>query len=171
MAGLDELLVEGPFQTVVLGADAVARLVRVHGRRFENRGEVQSTGLPVPDGLSDVDQLGMADDLFEGPEAEIKSFNSKQMVDCDGVILCWAAASEVWVRAQASGLRNWSALGRSQQFRYRAVVAAPPPGTRKSKVLFSSKDIDLFVDLSDKAVPPPELLDMLVPTASPPPAP
>jgi TIR domain len=106
---------------------------------------------------------------FDGPEAEIKSFNSKQLADCDGVILCWAAASEVWVRAQASGLRNWSALGRSQQFRYRAVVAAPPPGVRKKaiKVLFSPKDIDLFVDLSDRDVPPPELLDMLVPAAAP----
>jgi hypothetical protein len=106
---------------------------------------------------------------FDGPEADIKSFNSKQLADCDGVILCWAAASEVWVRAQASGLRNWSALGRSQQFRYRAVVAAPPPGVRKkgAKVLFSPKDIDLFVDLSDREVPPPELLDVLVPAAAP----
>ena len=110
---------------------------------------------------------------FDGPEAEIKSFNSKQLVDCDGVILCWAAASEVWVRAQASGLRNWSALGRSQQFRYRAVLAAPPPGVRKksAKVLFSRQDIDLVVDLSDKDVPPPELLDMLVPAAAVPGAP
>ena len=110
---------------------------------------------------------------FDGPEADIKSFNSKQLVDCDGVILCWAAASEVWVRAQASGLRNWSALGRSQQFRYRAVVAAPPPGVRKksAKMLFSRQDIDLVVDLSDKDVPPPELLDMLVPAAAVPSAP
>lgn len=106
---------------------------------------------------------------FDGPEAEIKSFNSKQLADCDGVILCWAAASEVWVRAQASGLRNWSALGRSRQFRYRAVVAAPPPAARKkgAKLLFSPRDIDLFVDLTDRDVPPPELLDMLVPVAPP----
>ena len=45
---------------------------------------------------------------FEGPEADIKSFNSKQLAECDGVIVCWASASEVWVRAQASGLRNWA---------------------------------------------------------------
>jgi hypothetical protein len=48
---------------------------------------------------------------LEGPEGDIKSFNSKQLVECDGVIVCWASASEVWVRAQASALRNWSALG------------------------------------------------------------
>lgn len=105
---------------------------------------------------------------FDGPDAEIKSFNSRQLVECDGVILCWASASEVWVRAQASGLRHWSALGRSEQFRYRAVVAAPPPGARKkaSKLLFSRNDIDLVVDLSDKEVPTADLLDMLVPAAS-----
>ena len=39
---------------------------------------------------------------FDGPESDIKSFNSKQLTQCDGVILCWASASEVWVRAQAS---------------------------------------------------------------------
>ena len=104
---------------------------------------------------------------FEGPEADIKSFNSKQLTECDGVILCWASASEVWVRAQASGLRNWLALGRSQQFCYRAVVAAPPPGERKkaSKLLFPRSEIDLVVDLSEKDIPTADLLDILVPAA------
>jgi TIR domain-containing protein len=102
---------------------------------------------------------------LEGPEADIKSFNSKQLAECDGVIVCWAEASEVWVRAHASGLRNWGALGRSQQFCYRAVVAAPPPGERKkaSKLLFPPSEIDLVVDLSDKDIPTAELLDILVP--------
>jgi hypothetical protein len=104
---------------------------------------------------------------FEGPDADIKSFNGKQLAECDGVIVCWASASEVWVRAQASGLRNWLALGRSQQFCYRAVVAAPPPGERKkaSKLLFPRSEIDLVVDLSDKDIPTADLLDILVPAA------
>ena len=104
---------------------------------------------------------------FDGPDAEIKSFNGKQLAECDAVILCWASASEVWVRAQASGMRNWHDLGRSQPFFYRAVVAAPPPGTRKKagKLLFSRSEIDLVVDLSDQAVPTAEQLDGLVPAA------
>jgi hypothetical protein len=104
---------------------------------------------------------------FDGPDAEIKSFNGKQLAECDAVILCWASASEVWVRAQASGMRNWHDLGRSQPFFYRAVVAAPPPGNRKKagKLLFPRSDIDLVVDLSDKTLPTPDLLDVLVPTA------
>jgi hypothetical protein len=105
--------------------------------------------------------------VFDGPDAEIKSFNGKQLAQCDAVILCWASASEVWVRAQASALRNWQELGRKQQFSYRAVVAAPPPGVRKKngKLLFPRSDIDLVVDLSDKPVPTADLLDMLVPAA------
>jgi hypothetical protein len=105
--------------------------------------------------------------VFDGPDAEIKSFNGKQLAQCDAVILCWASASEVWVRAQASGLRNWQELGRKQQFSYRAVVAAPPPGNRKKagKLLFPRSDIDLWIDLSDKNVPSADLLDMLVPAA------
>jgi hypothetical protein len=71
------------------------------------------------------------------------------------------------VRAQASALRNWQELGRKQQFSYRAVVAAPPPGTRKKagKLLFPRSDIDLWVDLSDKGIPSADLLDVLVPAA------
>jgi len=105
--------------------------------------------------------------VFDGPDADIKSFNGKQLAQCDAVVLCWASASEVWVRAQASGLRNWQELGRKQQFSYRAVVAAPPPGTRKKagKLLFPRSDIDLWIDLSDKNVPSADLLDMLVPAA------
>jgi len=105
--------------------------------------------------------------VFDGPDAEIKSFNGKQLAQCDAVILCWASASEVWVRAQASGLRNWQELGRKQQFSYRAVVAAPPPGNRKKagKLLFPRSDIDLVVDLSDKDIPTADLLDMLVPVS------
>ena len=105
--------------------------------------------------------------VFDGPDAEIKSFNSKQLAQCDAVVLCWASASEVWVRAQASGLRNWQELGRKQQFSYRAVVAAPPPGSRKKagKLLFPRSDIDLWVDLSDKDIPSADLLDVLVPAA------
>jgi hypothetical protein len=103
---------------------------------------------------------------IDGPDADIKSFNGKQLAECDGVIFCWASASEVWVRAQASALRN-SELGRSRPFCYRAVVAAPPPGERKraSTLLFPRSEIDLVVDISDKDIPTAALLDILVPAA------
>jgi hypothetical protein len=104
---------------------------------------------------------------FEGPDAEVRKFHSKTLSECDAVALCWATASEVWVRAQASALRDWHGLGRTHQFAYRAVVAAPPPGKRKKavKLLFPRSEIDVIVDLSEATMPPPELLDQLVPQA------
>lgn len=103
---------------------------------------------------------------FEGSDAEIKDFNSKKLAECDAVAICWASASEVWARAQASALRDWQRLGRARQFIYRAVVTAPPPGIRKKagKLLFPRSEIDLIVDLSDKDTPPPERLDELIPS-------
>jgi hypothetical protein len=104
---------------------------------------------------------------FDGPDAEIKSFNGKRLAECDAVILCWASASEVWVRAEASALQNWQELGRSKQFFYRAVVTAPPPGNRKKagEFLFPTSEIDLVLDLSNKDAPTADLLDRLVPAA------
>jgi TIR domain len=108
--------------------------------------------------------------VFEGPDSEIKSFHRKNLSECDAVALCWAKAPEVWVRAGSSELRDWHRLGRTHQFAYRGVVAGPPPGTRKShiKTLFPASEIDVIVDLTDKGSLTPEMLDPLVPAASPP---
>jgi hypothetical protein len=105
--------------------------------------------------------------VFDGPDADIENFNRKELAECDAVILCWASAKEVWVRAQAAGLRDWHDLRRTRQFFYRAVVAAPPPGNRKKagKLLFPSSEIDLVVDLSENDPPTADLLDVLVPAA------
>jgi hypothetical protein len=105
--------------------------------------------------------------VFDGPDAETRKFNDQMLADCDAIALCWAGASECWVRAQANRLRDWHGLGRARQFVYRAVVAAPPPGSRKkvAKLLCSPSEIDLIVDLSDKAALEPASLDPLVPAA------
>ena len=104
---------------------------------------------------------------FEGPQAEINSFHHQNLVDCDAIALCWAHASEVWVRAYAHDLRDWRGLGRKGPFAYRGVITGPPPGNRKknSKYLFPRSEIDIIVDLEDKDRPLPELLDDLVPHA------
>lgn len=103
---------------------------------------------------------------IEGPQAEINSFHRKNLVECDAIALCWAHASEVWVRAQSADLRDWRGLGRKNPFVYRGVIAGPPPGNRKKNIkhLFSRSEIDIIVDLEDKDRPLPELLDSLVPT-------
>jgi len=66
-------------------------------------------------------------------------------------------------------LRDWHGLGRARQFVYRAVIAAPPPGGRKkvAKLLCPPSEIDLIVDLTDKAALAPDSLDLLVPAGPP----
>ena len=105
--------------------------------------------------------------MFDGPEPELRSLHRKNLAECDAVALCWAAASEAWVRAHSSELRDWQGLGRTSRFAYRAVVAGPPPGSRKKYVkrVFPPSEIDIPLDLTDKERPSPELLDPLIPGA------
>ena len=104
---------------------------------------------------------------FEGDEVAIKTFHRTNLAECDAVALCWAGASEVWVRARSNELRDWHGLGRGRPFAYRAVVAGPPLGPRKKNIrrLFPSSEIDLTVDLTDKDRIAPGLIDRLVPAA------
>lgn len=105
--------------------------------------------------------------VFDGPEPEVRSLHRKNLAECDAVALCWAAASEAWVRAHSSELRDWQGLGRTTRFAYRAVVAGPPPGSRKKYVkrVFPPSEIDIPLDLTDKERLLPELLDSLIPGA------
>jgi hypothetical protein len=101
--------------------------------------------------------------VFEGPPADVANFHREQLMKCDAVVVCWAAASEVWARAHASELRDWAGLGRSEKFAYRSVIAGPPPGGRKkaAKRVFPRNEIDVVLDLTSSSHPAPEALDPL----------
>jgi MinD-like ATPase involved in chromosome partitioning or flagellar assembly len=101
---------------------------------------------------------------FEGPDADVRQFNIESLKTCDAVILLWGRASEVWVRAQASGLRNWSDLGRTKPFAYRAILVGPPRTKLKLaiKVLFPRSEVDIVIDLSSTKKLEPELLMPLI---------
>ena len=72
------------------------------------------------------------------------------LAKCSTVIMCWAHASELWARAQSKELANWRYLERKQQFDHRALIAGPPPDTRKEdkrlRLLFPTKEIDVLVN-------------------------
>jgi TIR domain-containing protein len=101
---------------------------------------------------------------FEGDPTEVQAFHRKNLAECDAVVLCWAAASEVWARATAHELRDWRELGRSKEFVCRGLVAGPPPGARKNIFveLAPPDEIDVVVDLTGLEQPSPEALDPLV---------
>lgn len=68
---LDQLVVEGLLQTVVLLDQGVADRALGQLRHVEERLQVETLRLPVGDGAAGVEQLGVADGLFEGAEAQL----------------------------------------------------------------------------------------------------
>jgi TIR domain len=106
---------------------------------------------------------------LDGPPAELLNIHHKYLAECDAVVLCWAAASEVWVRAHSDELRDWHKLGRSKKFAYRGLIAGPPPGGRK-KILMRvppRKEIDIVLDLTAIPRPSSEALTPLLPGLQP----
>lgn len=105
-----------------------------------------------------------------GSDAETRRYNDDLLVKCGAVALCWANASEVWVRSEADKLKNWETLGRKQQFACRSLIAGPPPVPHKRaqfmRILFQDGQFDKVLDLVDKGSPTPELLADLAPHSS-----
>jgi hypothetical protein len=112
--------------------------------------------------LRDIEPLLPA---FDGNRAAQIRLQRQYLRDCDGVVICWAAAPEVWAKAKAHELSDWSALGRNRVFKRRGLVAGPPPGVPKKRFVdvFPRNEIDVVVDLTAREHPKPEDLDPLIP--------
>ena len=99
--------------------------------------------------------------------ADARRYNNDLLVKSDAVTLCWASASEVWVRSEADKLSDWQTLGRKQPFVYRSLIAGPPPFPHKNPkaigLLFQDGEFDKIIDLIEKGPPTRELLAELVP--------
>ncbi len=105
---------------------------------------------------------------FEGSPEELEEFHRTVLRECAGIVLCWAKASEVWIRATCRNWRSWEKLGRTAKFAVRGLVAGPPSGRRKSVLVkVPPKDeVDVVLDLTAFDKPPPEALDPLVRTGA-----
>lgn len=123
-----------------------------------NPGADDDFGLAIASALTDRPISVVVPVAGEAPDA--RAFNQNKLINCKGVMLCWGAASEVWVRAEADRLHNWGALGRDKEFARCSLVVGPPPAGRKKalNVLFRKNQFDHIVDLSDKGVPTGEML-------------
>ena len=69
-AGLEEGVVEGPVEAVVLLVDAVADRPLGQLRADQDRRQVEAGRLPVVDGVGGVEEVDPADGLLERAEAE-----------------------------------------------------------------------------------------------------
>ena len=96
---------------------------------------------------------------FDGTLSEIDAWHRKKMEECDAVVMCWAAASEIWIKAHADELKDWQGPHRPGKFAFRGLIAGPPPGSRK-KILLRippRSQIDRVLDLTE----PQPLVDAL----------
>jgi len=95
---------------------------------------------------------------FEGTDAEKVQFHRQMLRACDSVLVCWAAAPDVWVKVTSNELVDWKTLGRTKGFFKRGLVAGPPPGKpKKTFVEFCpNEEIDVVLDLTGHDQPEPE---------------
>jgi hypothetical protein len=86
--------------------------------------------------------------IIEGDTAGRMQIHRDSLRNADAVVLCWAMAAPVWVRATASELRRWQDLGRNKAFVVRTVLALPPHKVDKDRLFkFPPKtDLDLVID-------------------------
>ena len=122
-------------------------------------------GLAIASALSDQ-PINVVVPAAGEPVADAHAFNQSKLASCEGVLLCWGAASEVWVRAEADRLNNWRDLGRAREFARSSLIIGPPPAGRKKApgILFRKNQFDRIVDLTDKGAP---TGDMLIDVAPP----
>ncbi len=87
---------------------------------------------------------------FEGEASELLALHQQNLKDCDTIVLCWALAAEVWVKASSRELREWQKLGRNSRFACRGLIAGPPPGERKTVMVKvpPRNEIDIILDLT-----------------------
>jgi hypothetical protein len=100
---------------------------------------------------------------FEGGASELMALHRENLKDCDSIVLCWASATEVWVKASSRELRDWQKLGRNSRFACRGLIAGPPPGDRKNVMAkIPPREIDIILDLTAIQQPTLASLERLV---------
>jgi hypothetical protein len=97
---------------------------------------------------------------FDGEESERNRLHQRYLSDCDAVVMCWANASEVWVRSHAAELK-WETLQRQTPFSCRSVVAGPPPQNRFRRIP-PRTDVDVVIDATEHSALPSDLLAPLL---------
>jgi hypothetical protein len=103
--------------------------------------------------------------VLEGDPAEITAFHRQILMEVEVVVLCWAASSEVWMRAHSRELGDWRRLGRTDRFARRGLIAGPPPGARKQVYLKipPRTEIDVVVDLTESEQMTTDLIGSIIP--------
>lgn len=68
---------------------------------------------------------------FEGDEEEVRKDHEENLRTCDGVLIYYGAANDLWLRCKLRELHKIAGLGRTRPLRAKAILAAPPVTPQK----------------------------------------
>ena len=71
--------------------------------------------------------------VFEGDEAQVRRDHEESLSLCDGVLLYYGTANELWLRRKLREIQKSAAFGRKKPITGKAIVVAPPESTTKQR--------------------------------------
>ena len=70
---------------------------------------------------------------FDGDEAEIREFHDENLQNCDGVIIFYGAANQVWLRRKLAEVQKSAGYGRTKPMPELAICLIPPDTPDKAR--------------------------------------
>jgi hypothetical protein len=71
--------------------------------------------------------------VFDGDEAEIREYYEENLRNCDGVVIFYGAANELWLRRKLRDLLKSAGYGRTKPMRAVAICMLPPKTPEKER--------------------------------------
>jgi hypothetical protein len=87
---------------------------------------------PIADALIEHCEVFLP--VFQGDEEAVRKDHAANLRNCDGLLIYYGAANELWLRCQQRELLKRSALGGAVALRAMAILVAPPKTQQKDRV-------------------------------------
>ncbi len=71
--------------------------------------------------------------VFDGDEAQVRRDHEESLSLCDGVLLYYGTANELWLRRKLREIQKSAAFGRKKPITGKAIVVAPPESVTKQR--------------------------------------
>jgi hypothetical protein len=72
--------------------------------------------------------------VFDGDEADVRREHEESLSVCDGVLLYYGTANELWLRRKLREIQKSAAFGRKAPISGKAILVAPPGSTTKQRL-------------------------------------
>jgi hypothetical protein len=72
--------------------------------------------------------------VFEGEEAQVRRDHEENLSICDGVLLYYGTANELWLRRKLREIQKSAAFGRKKPISGKAILLAPPESPSKQRL-------------------------------------